>query len=228
MMVTEDTKKIDNKDLRHDIAEDIKAIRNLKTVWKYTKKDLIDGLLKTKQQTQDYDAKERLADAIQLEDSPFRVLDTTWWDESQKEDDNWKFIRVKINKEKDIIENIESWKQTFLSDEAAFREISKAKWGISKEEIEEKYILTMKDLVLKAGEKRNNSEKYKKLYTKYFEKNLDGYFLVDYDKFKDVDKAFYLMLMGSDNYSARFDKSWWSDAKLQTKAWFSVYLKKVS
>ncbi|MEI6673519.1 MAG: hypothetical protein WCL02_09925 [bacterium] len=77
MMVTEDIKKNDNKDLRHDIAEDIIAIRNLKTVWKYTKQNLIEGLLKTKQQTQDYDIKERLADAIQLEDSPFRILDTT-------------------------------------------------------------------------------------------------------------------------------------------------------
>lgn len=227
-MVTEDSKKIENKDLRNDIASDIQTIRNLKTVWKYTKKDLIEGLLKMKQQTQDYDAKERLADAIRLEDSPFKVSDTSWWDEDEKKDDDWWIIKVKINKEKDIIENIESWKQTFLTTEAAFREISKAKWGISKEEIEEKYILTVQDLGLKAGEKRNNSEKYKKFYTKYIEKNLDGYFLVDYDKFKDVDKAFYLMLTGSDNYSARFDKGWWSDAKLQTKAWFTVYLKKVS
>lgn len=227
-MVTEDSKKIENKDLRNDIASDIQAIRNLKTVWKYTKKDLIEGLLKMKQQTQNYDAKERLADAIQLEDGPFMVSDTTWWDEEEKKDDDWSIIRIRINKEKDIIENIESWKQTFLTTEAAFREISKAKWGISNEEIEEKYILTLQDLVLKAGEKRNNSEKYKKFYTNYIEKNLDGYFLVDYDKFKDVDKAFYLMLTGADNYSARFDKHWWSDAKLQTKAWFTVYLKKVS
>lgn len=227
-MTRKDIKKIENKNYRNDIASDIQSIRSLKTISKWTKDTLIKDLLNIKQQTQDYDIKERLADAIQLEDSPFRVLDTTGWDEDEKKDDDWWIIKIKINKEKDIIENIKSWKQTFLTTEAFFREVSKAKWGISEEEIKEKYLITLEDLYLKAGKKRTNDEKYKKFYTKYIENNLDGYFLVDYDKFNDVDKAFYLTLIGSDNYSARFDKYWWSDAKLPTKAWFSVYLKKVS
>lgn len=71
---------------------------------------------------------------------------------------------------------------------------------------------------MKAGKKRNNAEKYKKFYTKYIEKNLDGFFLVEYDKFKDVGKAFYLLLPGDDYCSARFDKNGWSDAPLRQKA----------
>lgn len=230
-MVTEDIKKIENKDYRNDITEDIIAIRNLKTVWKHTKETLIEGLLKIKQQTQDYDIKERLADAIQIEDTPFRVLDTTGRDEDEKKDDDWWIIKIRINKEKDIIENVKSWKQTFLTTEAFFREVSKAKWGISDEEIREKYLITIEDLLLKAGEKRKNDEKYNKFYTTFVEKNLDWFFLVEYDKFKDVGKAFYLLLPGGKNHSdrsARFNKNGWSDAPLNQKSWFSVYLKKVS
>ncbi|MEI6673520.1 MAG: hypothetical protein WCL02_09930 [bacterium] len=79
-------------------------------------------------------------------------------------------------------------------------------------------MITLEDLHLKAGEKRTNNEKYNKFYTKYVEKNLDGYFLVEYDKFKDVGKAFYLLLPGDNYRSARFDKNGWSDAPLNQKS----------
>jgi hypothetical protein len=75
-MVREDLKKIENKQVRDDIAHDISSIRKLRYISEYRKKELIKDLLEVKPQTQDYDAREKKAEAIKLEDKPFSIDST--------------------------------------------------------------------------------------------------------------------------------------------------------
>jgi hypothetical protein len=135
-----------------------------------------------------------------------------------------------MNDEEDIIEITDGpyiWQQFFVTYEALIREVSKAKGGISQEEIEKKYLLSYEDLS-SISKERNKNESYTKFYTTYIKDNfLCGFFRpeADLSYFVDMGKRMHIRAVWG-NRDIVITKNWWSEAPFDIKRSWMCYLKK--
>ncbi len=141
-----------------------------------TKKELTETLSTNLPQTeQDKEPEEVMPEEDEkqrkLRTESFRI-DSVWWTV-----ENRRYRKVsdqrtnmKVNPEKDVFEY---WnKQSFLTYEALIREISKAKGGISKKEIEKKYLPTSEQLAFRIGDPRqSNSKGHGRYYSNFYQYN---------------------------------------------------------
>ena len=162
---------------------------------------------------------------LALETKAFRI-DTTWW---KKERRRYKpssdhRIEMKVNPEKDVFEYWD--KQSFLTYEALIREISKAKWGISKKEIERRYLPTQEKLAFWIGNpQKNNPQWHGRYYSNFYRYNCEHQIRGIWSPgcwhfpMQEGSVSYYLWLAGG-KYAYLSDE-WWS---VRWWGWYKVDL----
>ncbi len=228
-MIEIDPKKLENKDIRHKIAKDIIAIRNLESISDKTKEKLIRDLLDKKSLTETQSNKEsnEKENMSELEEDNFHI-DSTWWnDEKEINLYDWWIIKVKVNPDWDIMEYLD-WnckgEQIFITYDAFVFEACKYK-RCSKKTLEKKYLPTPAKLTLLAGNPSENSPKYNNFYnTNIKENSLSGYYIPRGNKIGNFNKRCCIWLAGGADADFKNDK--WNHDIGGKSYWFSGRLLK--
>ncbi len=163
---------------------------------------------KEKKESQKKESKETLTKSLEFEEDTFKIDSKGWKEEKRKIYGEWK-IKVKVNATWDVVEYLEwlaKWEQIFITYDAFIREVMKAK-NCSKEEVEQKYLMTDDELEEKMKDKPSNSEEYKKFFTNEVKDHLAGFWGPRHEKFLAVGDRFNVWLAGG--HSAVFMQNKW-------------------
>lgn len=162
------------------------------------------------------ESKEMWTKSLEFEEDTFKI-DSNEWIEVTEENakdypkikqfiDAW--IKVKTNATWDVVEYIEwseKWEQIFLTYDVFIREVMKVK-NCSKEEVENKYLMTIEEFKEKMKDKPRNSEEYKKFFNEEIKGHLAGYWDPFIKKFVDVEEYSTIWLAGGKKVSFNQDK----------------------
>lgn len=145
------------------------------------------------------ESKETLTKSLEFEEDTFKI-DSKGWKEEEWEVYNQQPIKVKVNATWDVVEYLEwpaKWEQIFITYDAFIREVMKAK-NCSKEEAEQKYLMTVDEVLEKMKDKPNNSDEYKKFFNKEVKEHLAGCWGREGKGFGGVGKRSIVWLAGGD------------------------------
>ncbi len=155
------------------------------------------------------ESKETLTKSLEFEEDTFKI-DSKGWKEEKRNVYNKGEMKVKVNATWDVVEYLEwpaKWEQIFITYDAFIREVMKAK-NCSKEEVEQKYLMTVDELKEKMKDKPDRSDEYKKFFNKEVKGHLAGYWNPNNDIFSNIGERSHVWLAGGDG--ADFDQYEWS------------------
>ncbi|MFZ2151258.1 MAG: hypothetical protein WAZ12_02735 [Candidatus Absconditicoccaceae bacterium] len=210
-MIEIDPKKLENKDLRHKIAKDIVAIRNLESISDKIKEKLIRYLIDKKSltettQSQESNEKEKIPE---FEEDTFRIDSIGWKDEQEINLYDGGIIKVKVNPDGDIMEYLEGpcqGEQIFITYDAFVFEACKYK-RCSRKTLEKRYLPTPPKLTLLAGNPGENSPQYNDFYNADIKNNqLSGYYIPRGNKIGNFNKRSCIWLAGGGDADFKSDK----------------------